>query len=128
MYARETDGLNRIKRWDHFVSVDIVDIVDKAGGKMREAAFEQKLKKRVREMGGLCLKWVSPGFTGVPDRIIFLPGGRIIFAEVKRPDLKADGRTKRQLRVADQLRALGCVVIRINKLEDLDVAIKEVRP
>ena len=95
---------------------------------MREAAFEQKLKKRVREMGGLCLKWVSPGFTGVPDRIIFLPGGRIIFAEVKRPDLKADGRTKRQLRVADQLRTLGCVVIRISKLEDLDEAIKEVRP
>lgn len=87
---------------------------------MREAAFEQKLKKRVRELGGLCLKWVSPGFTGVPDRIILLPGGRIIFAEVKRPDLKADGRTKRQLRVADQLRALGCTVIRISKLEDLD--------
>lgn len=35
--------------------------------------------------GGLCLKWVCPGWAGVPDRICLLPGGRIIFVELKRP-------------------------------------------
>ena len=34
-------------------------------------------------LGGLCWKFVSPGTRGVPDRIICLPGGKIIFAELK---------------------------------------------
>lgn len=39
----------------------------------------------MRSRGGLCLKWISPGASGVPDRIVLLPGGRIAFAELKRP-------------------------------------------
>lgn len=34
-------------------------------------------------MGGEMMKWVSPGNRGVPDRIILLPGGLIMFAEFK---------------------------------------------
>lgn len=50
-----------------------------------EKEIEQKLVKMVKNHGGLCLKWVCPGWSGVPDRIILLPGGRVIFAETKRP-------------------------------------------
>ena len=50
-----------------------------------EKDIEQKLRKMVEKHGGLCLKWVCPGWTGVPDRIVLLPGGRIIFVETKRP-------------------------------------------
>lgn len=39
----------------------------------------------VEQLGGLCLKWVCPGWAGVPDRIILLPGGRVMFVETKRP-------------------------------------------
>ncbi len=36
---------------------------------MREKAVEQKLVAAVKKMGGICPKWVSPGFDGMPDRM-----------------------------------------------------------
>ena len=50
-----------------------------------EKEIERKLKRMVEGCGGLCLKWVCPGWTGVPDRIVLLPRGRVIFVELKRP-------------------------------------------
>lgn len=50
-----------------------------------EKEIEAKLRDMVKKHGGLCLKWVCPGWAGVPDRIVLLPGGRIIFVETKRP-------------------------------------------
>lgn len=50
-----------------------------------EKEIEKKLRETVEGHGGLCLKWVCPGWSGVPDRIILLPGGRVMFAETKRP-------------------------------------------
>lgn len=52
---------------------------------MREKTVEAALRKAVEDEGGLCLKWVCPGHTGVPDRIILFPGGVIAFVELKRP-------------------------------------------
>ena len=89
---------------------------------MLESQLEQKMKKTIEGMGGMFLKWVSPGFTGVPDRIALLPGGRIVFVEVKRPGEK-DGRSPRQRRVAFQLKGLGFDVIRAASLEELRDAI-----
>ena len=51
---------------------------------MREKELEQKLIKSVKAVGGICPKFTSPGFDGMPDRIVLLPEGRIIFIEVKR--------------------------------------------
>ena len=50
-----------------------------------EKDIEKKLRLTVVKHGGKCLKWVCPGWSGVPDRIVLLPGGRIIFCETKRP-------------------------------------------
>lgn len=50
-----------------------------------EKDIEAKLCKEIRFMGGYALKWISPSSGGVPDRIILLPGGRVAFAETKRP-------------------------------------------
>lgn len=71
---------------------------------MREKQIEQKLIKAVKSEGGLALKFTSPGFDGVPDRLILLPGGRAAFTEVK-----AEGRKPRPLqeRRKTQLEALG---------------------
>lgn len=55
---------------------------------MREKTVEAALRKAVEDEGGLCLKWVCPGHTGVPDRIILFPGGIIAFVELKRPGAK----------------------------------------
>ena len=55
---------------------------------MREKELEKKLVKAVKETGGWCVKFVSPGNAGVPDRLILLPGGRAMFAEIKAPGKK----------------------------------------
>lgn len=50
-----------------------------------EKEIERGLVAMVERHGGRCLKWVCPGWSGVPDRILLLPGGRIYFVETKRP-------------------------------------------
>ena len=51
---------------------------------MRELAIERRLVRLVREAGGRCPKGeVEAGF---PDRIALLPGGRVAFLELKRPE------------------------------------------
>ena len=46
---------------------------------MREKEVEQTLVKAVRKAGGFCIKFTSPVFDGVPDRLVLLPKGRIAF-------------------------------------------------
>ena len=55
---------------------------------MRAKTIEQKLVKEVKARGGLCPKWVSQGFDGVPDRLVFLPGRHFGLVEVKAPGEK----------------------------------------
>lgn len=50
-----------------------------------EKDIERKLVRLVKLYDGQCLKWVCPGWAGVPDRIVLLPGGRVHFVELKRP-------------------------------------------
>jgi len=51
---------------------------------MREKTLERKLVEAVKSMGGIAPKFISPGFDGMPDRLVLLPMGRIAFVEVKR--------------------------------------------
>lgn len=83
---------------------------------MRESLIEQGLVRRVRSRGGVCLKWTSPGYDGVPDRIVFLPG-RIVFVELKAPGKKP---TALQLKVHAKLRALGAEVLVIDSREGVN--------
>ena len=71
---------------------------------MREKQIEKKLITEVKKRGGICPKWVSPGFDGVPDRIVLLPHGKFAFVEVKAP-----GEKPRPLQVSRHklLRRLG---------------------
>ena len=55
---------------------------------MREKQIERKLVCEVKKRGGICPKWVSPGFDGVPDRLVFLPGKHFGMVEVKAPGEK----------------------------------------
>lgn len=59
-----------------------------AAMKESEKQIEQYLNKRVTAAGGITRKWISPGHNGVPDRLIFLPGGKIYPVELKAPGKK----------------------------------------
>ena len=74
---------------------------------MLEKDIEKRLIKPVRALGGLCLKLECPGYTGMPDRLILLPGGRVLFVETKQPGKKERAR---QVLVQDSLRGLGFTV------------------
>ena len=52
---------------------------------VRENTVERRFNLLARRHGGLSLKWVSPGRLGVPDRLLFMPGGRLYLVELKRP-------------------------------------------
>lgn len=71
---------------------------------MSEKQTEQKLVSSVKKLGGICPKFISPGYDGMPDRIVLLPGGQMAFVEVKAP-----GKTPRPLQSArhELLRHLG---------------------
>ena len=90
---------------------------------MREKYVEQKLVRAVHRTGGLALKLVSPGFNGVPDRLLLFPGARAAFCEVKAP-----GEKPRPLQVhrMEQLRALGFKVYVIDGVDQIGGMISEI--
>ena len=90
---------------------------------MLENRIEKRLKDEVEKIGGKAKKFVSPGMSGMPDRIVLLPGGKIIFVETKAPGKKL--RALQEYR-AKELRGLGFRVEMIDTLEKIDLFIKEV--
>lgn len=90
---------------------------------MQEANIENFLKRCVEDKGGLCLKFNSSSMRGLPDRIIVLPGGRIVFSEVKAPKQKP---RPEQLRVHEQLKRLGAEVFVIDSKEKVKEVLYEI--
>ncbi|MET7253613.1 VRR-NUC domain-containing protein [Dyadobacter fermentans] len=90
---------------------------------MNEKLLERKLREAVKHAGGLALKWVSPGVTGVPDRIIILPGGKVKLVEVKSTGKK---QSDRQVIMAGMLDKLGLPVAVIDSQETLNEFLKEI--
>lgn len=91
---------------------------------MREKTIEAKLVKNVRSMGGLALKFSSPGFDGVPDRLVLLPKGRIAFVEMKAPDKML---RPLQVRRKRQLEALVFSVYCIDGVEQIGGILSEIQ-
>ena len=83
---------------------------------MREKKIEAKLADAVRQHGGLAPKFTSPGFDGMPDRIVLMPGGRIGFVEVQDT-----GKKPRPLQVARHrlLAGLGFRVFVLDRPEQI---------
>ena len=91
---------------------------------MREKTIEQKFREAVKNAGGLALKFTSPGWDGMPDRLALLPGGRMAFVEVKSP-----GKKPRPLQLARHrtLRQLGFRVYVLDDEKQIGGIIDEVR-
>ena len=83
---------------------------------MREKTIEKKLVIAIKDMGGIAPKFMSPGYDGMPDRIVLLPGGRMGFIEVKAP-----GKVPRPLQEARHrmLRRLGFKVYLLDAVDQI---------
>lgn len=92
---------------------------------MKESQIEARLIKMVRNLGGLCYKFVSPGNPGVPDRLLILPGGRVIFIELKTEVGRLAHIQEWQL---DEMRKRGADVRVLKGLEQVKQFVEEVRP
>ena len=55
---------------------------------MTEKAIEMRLAAAVRSYGGVAVKLAATGISGMPDRLLLLPGGRMAFVETKAPGKK----------------------------------------
>ena len=91
---------------------------------MREKEIEKKLTQAVKNMGGICPKFVSPGFDGMPDRIVLLPKGHMAFVEVKAP-----GEKPRPLQMARHrlLQRLGFRVYVLDDPQQIGGILDEIR-
>ena len=85
---------------------------------MKERDVEVLLREGVKQLGGKAYKWVSPGNAGVPDRIVVLPGGKVIFVELKQEN----GRLTRLQKVQQlTLRRMGVAAVTLRGAEDVKV-------
>ena len=90
---------------------------------MREKTVEQQLVKAVKSRGGICPKFTSPGYDGMPDRLVLLPHGRMAFVEVKAP-----GKKPRPLQINrhELLRKLGFKVFILDEPEKIGGILDEI--
>jgi len=79
-----------------------------------ESQVEAALVRRVKQLGGTAEKFTSPGRRSVPDRLVTLPGGRIVFVELKAPGKQP---TDKQARDHERRANLGCDVRVIDSVE-----------
>lgn len=90
---------------------------------MRENEIEQKLALQAKKMGGMAVKFTSPGLDGVPDRIVLLPGRKIAFVELKAPGKKPRPLQVKRMR---QLKALGFPVYVVDGVEQIGGVLDEI--
>ncbi|UED81938.1 VRR-NUC domain-containing protein [Lysinibacillus sp. CD3-6] len=92
---------------------------------MTESQIENYLKQEIEKLNGLCLKFVSPGNKGVPDRIIILPNGNVVFAELKNG--KQGRLSALQVRMQAVLKRLKCRTYVLTTKTEVDKLIAELR-
>ena len=105
------------------MGLDVIQPQVTGGKKLYERTIENELVARVKAMGGIAPKFTSPGFDGMPDRLVLLPGGRLGFVELKAP-----GRKPRALQMVRHrlLRRLGFKVYVIDEINQIDSVLEEI--
>ncbi len=81
-----------------------------------EKSIEQALVRYVNRLGGIAYKFTAPSRRGVPDRLVVLPGGRVIFVEVKAPGGRLSPLQEIEI---TRLRSLGAQVAIIRSTQDI---------
>jgi hypothetical protein len=87
-----------------------------------EKHLERKLVTTVKVAGGIAPKFTSPGFDGMPDRLLLFPNGCVAFVEVKRRGKKP---TPLQAARHGLLRGLGFKVFVLDDSEQIQQIFEE---
>lgn len=90
---------------------------------MLEKEIENYFKINIEKKGGLAIKLAGTGLNGIPDRLVLIPGGKVIFVEFKAPGKKP---RKLQEYVINKLRNLGFKVFVIDNKEQAMEVIESV--
>lgn len=90
---------------------------------MLESTIERRLVDGVRRLGGMCVKFTSPGTPGVPDRIIITATGRIIFAELKTETGRL---SKIQRYTVEQMQKRGADVRVVKGMDNVKALLDEI--
>lgn len=90
---------------------------------MTEKELEQMLVREVKRRGGRAYKFISPGYNGVPDRLVLLPGSKIGFVEVKAPGKKM---RPNQIKRKSELEELGFLVYCLDAPKDIGGVVDEI--
>ena len=80
--------------------------------------------KAVKAVGGIAPKLTSPGFDGMPDRLVLLPNGKVGFVELKAPGKKP---RPIQTRRIEQLKNLGFKVYVLDNTDEIEVIINDIQ-
>ena len=88
---------------------------------MKEDVIESHLIKKVAEAGGFTRKVTYQGRRGAPDRHCYLPGGRLLIVECKRP--KGGELSKLQKVEISKLSRLGFEVHVVSTKEQIDAIV-----
>lgn len=84
---------------------------------MQERKLENRFKKDVKKLGCLSLKMWCLSVSGLPDRLVLIPGGKLVWVELKRPGKQAEGLQPIQ---HTRLRQLGFLVFTISNDDELN--------
>ena len=90
---------------------------------MLEKTIERKLVEGVRKLGGMCIKFISPGMQGVPDRIILTSEGHIMFAELKTETGRL---SELQRHTIEQMRKRGADVRVVKGIDEVRELLAEI--
>lgn len=86
-----------------------------------EKYFEKRLRDELAKAGIPCLKYFNPHETGYPDRIVLLPGGHVVWVELKSTGMAP---TRMQLYRHAELRRQGHSVDVVSTSEELEAFVE----
>lgn len=87
----------------------------------REKPVESLLRERVRSRGGWSVK-LLPSVSGLPDRMVLMPGGVLIFVETKAPTGTVQ---PHQTVVHGRLRRLGFDVVVLSSRDEVEAWVQQ---
>jgi hypothetical protein len=90
---------------------------------MREKNIEKQLRIEVKKRGGIAIKFTSPGFAGVPDRMVLMPKSNVAFVELKAPGKQLKQHQAKRKR---QLEELGFSVYIIDNIDKIGGVLDEI--
>ena len=89
-----------------------------------EKTIEKRLINDVKRRGGICIKLWGFSFAGLPDRLILLPGGKVLFRELKTFGKKLSALQESRIKMLQRLGFNASAILNetdyLNTLKDIE--------